>query len=269
MLTLYKIIFLILKPFPRLTVWFAGYLFATPRRIPRPPHEEALLPQATRMVFECGLVAYKFGSGAPTLLVHGWEGRGTQLGHFAEPLVQKGYAVYAVDWPGHGESPGKQTTPTHYATFIKSVALELGPLKAVIAHSFGCGSTILATCDGMKVERLVLIAGPDRYQDVVNSYCNRVGMNEKTRKLFFERVTQKVGMTPESLEVSRLAQKIKIPVMIVHDHDDKAVPFAAGERIHKALLRSEFLATNGLGHRRILRDLHVIQKVSEFIVASS
>src|SRR5215468_3962485 len=38
------------------------------------------------------------------LLVHGWGGRGTQMGTFVAPLLAAGYRVMWFDQPGHGES---------------------------------------------------------------------------------------------------------------------------------------------------------------------
>ncbi len=251
---------------PRQAVKFAARLFATPQRIPRPSHEQELIKDAQLIEFKCGLKAFKFGeTGQPVLLVHGWEGRGTQLAYFAAPLVKKGYTVYALDGPGHGESPGKQTTPVHFARFIMSVAAELGPLKALIAHSFGAGSSALAVHDGVVVEKLILIAGPDRYARVVDFFCEQIGLSGKSRDLFFQEVTQRVGMTPESLQVSQIAAKIKAKLLIVHDRGDKAVRYESSENIHRAVPGSKIFTTEGLGHRRILKDSRVIFEVTQFI----
>ena len=38
------------------------------------------------------------------LLVHGWGGRGVQMGSFVAPLLARGYRIVWFDQPGHGES---------------------------------------------------------------------------------------------------------------------------------------------------------------------
>ncbi len=240
-------------------------LFARPQHIPRPPHEDELIKKGERLVLKCGLVAYKFGKGPAVLLVHGWEGRGTQLGFFVAPLVDKGYSVYALDGPCHGESPGVETSPTHYATFIKTVSTEVGPLKAVIAHSFGAGSTILAADNGMKVEKIVLIAGPDLYSRVLDYYCAQIRLSPKSKEMFFQIVTNRVGMAPDQLQVSRIGKNLKQKILVVHDRHDKSVSFESAERIHQEISGSELLVTEGLGHRRIMKDPQVIVKVVDFI----
>lgn len=249
----------------RAAVQFAAVLFATPKRIPRPPWENELIKKGERIVLRNNLVAYKFGKGPIVLLIHGWEGRGTQLGGFVDSLVDKGYCVYAVDGPGHGESPGWQTNATHYNSFLKGIGYELGPVKAIVAHSFGASSSILAVSEGLETEKLVLIAGLDRYRKVVDNYCTRLGLREKTRKEFFDEVIRRMGVHPDDFQASFFIKKIRVPVLIVHDQDDKAVAYESAPRLHQSLPGSELLTTKGLGHRRILKDPEVIRRVTEFI----
>lgn len=258
-------IHLLEKTSPSLAVQFCSRLFATPKHYARPSYELEWLKKAEPVEFKCGLKGHRFGKGPPVMLVHGWEGRGSQLAAFAEPLVEQGFSVYAVDGPAHGDSPGQQTTPVHFARFMMSVASEIGPLKALIAHSFGAGCSALAVHDGLQTEKLILIASPDQYAQVVAHFCDLMGFKETTRELFFQHVTQRVGMRPEDLQISNLAKRLTAKLMVVHDRNDKAVPFETSERIHAAVHGSEFLATENLGHRRILRDPQVVSQVVRFI----
>ncbi|HEX8728518.1 MAG TPA: hypothetical protein VF739_07855, partial [Ktedonobacterales bacterium] len=86
-------------------------MFMTPRRLAPRDWEAALLRRGTPLTFANGLVARSFGAGPRVLLVHGWEGRGMNLGMFIAPLTAAGYQVLALDGPAHGESPGEQTNP--------------------------------------------------------------------------------------------------------------------------------------------------------------
>lgn len=250
---------------PKLAVKIAIRVFATPQRHSRPNYENEWIQGSEKIVFECGLHGLKFGKGPPVLLVHGWEGRGSQLCAFAEPLMKQGFSVFALDGPGHGDSPGSQTTPVHFARFVMSVAQELGPLKALVSHSFGAACATLAVNDGLKTESLILIAGPDQYSKVVDYFCQQVGFSEETRKLFHREVTLRVGMTPESMQVSKVAKNLNCRILVVHDEDDRAVPINTSENIHSLVKGSEFLRTKGLGHRRILSDPTVLKSVVEFI----
>ena len=44
-----------------------------------------------------GMKAWSWGEGPIVLLVHGWNGRATQLGDFVAPLVERGYRVVAYE----------------------------------------------------------------------------------------------------------------------------------------------------------------------------
>lgn len=266
MLVKYYLIQIFKYLYPPGAVYWAAQLFAIPRRIPRPPHENELIKKAERLVLKCGLVAYKFGTqGKPILLVHGWEGRGTQLGAFAEPLVRQGYVVYALDGPAHGESPGKAITPTLFATFLKTVTYEIGPLKAIIAHSFGAASSILAASNHLPVEKIVFIAGPDRYTKVVENYCSQIKISGVTKELFYKEIIRRVGIHPDQMQVSLMTKEVPQDLMLVHDRGDKSVAYESSERIHAAFPSSKLLTTEGLGHRRILKDPQVIAQVVDFI----
>ncbi|WP_424520553.1 hypothetical protein [Rubrivirga sp.] len=52
-------------------------------------------------------------------------------------------------------------------------------------------------------------------------------------------------------------------MLLVHDRSDREVPFEDGGRAGQAA--TAFWATDGLGHRRILRSDAVIARVVEFL----
>jgi len=63
----------------------------------------------------------------------------------------------------------------------------------------------------------------------------------------------------------KAAEKIEIPILIIHDKDDDDVSVKAAYHIQKHLKNSEIMITESLGHRKILGDYNVIKKIIEFI----
>jgi pimeloyl-ACP methyl ester carboxylesterase len=55
-----------------------------------------------------------------------------------------------------------------------------------------------------------------------------------------------------------------VPALIIHDRDDADVPLKDGQAIAQAA-NAELVITEGLGHRRILRDKDVIRRTIDFI----
>ena len=252
---------------PRTAAKWAEELFLTPVRVPRPESEKAWYESARKYFLNNGIAAYEWGpTGGPLVaLVHGWSGRGTQMGAFAEPLVQRGYRVIAFDGPAHGSSIGQQTNVGAYAQFLIDAQKELGSFKAVIAHSFGAGCSVVSVSRGLKTEKLVLVAGPSRYAVVVGHFTKMIGLSRSATKYFHKSLAQKVGMKAEDLNIGNIGNSISVSAMIVHDREDKEVTFASAEEMKRSWPHVKLLATEGLGHRRILKDRSVTEQVAQFI----
>lgn len=252
---------------PKQSAQWAEEIFLTPTRVPRPESEKTFFETAKKYVLSGGIAAFEWGpqAGPLVVLVHGWSGRGTQMGAFAGPLIQRGYRVVALDGPAHGSSEGEKTNVGDYARFLIRAQKELGPYKAIIAHSFGAGCSVLATSWGLQVGKLVLVAGPSHYEIVVRNYLDIIKISPSAQKYFFQSLAKKVGMPAKDLNVGNIGSKLNTPALVVHDTDDKEVPYVAALEIQKAWPHSKLLTTTGLGHRRILKDTSVVNQVAEFI----
>jgi pimeloyl-ACP methyl ester carboxylesterase len=58
------------------------------------------------------------------------------------------------------------------------------------------------------------------------------------------------------------------PLLVIHDREDKQIPFGMGKAIAAAWQGAELLSTRGLGHNRILRDPEVVRSAIDFIQLS-
>jgi pimeloyl-ACP methyl ester carboxylesterase len=67
------------------------------------------------------------------------------------------------------------------------------------------------------------------------------------------------------LEPAAVGPRIVQPTLIVHDRDDRVNRFADAEAYRDAIKGAQLIATQGLGHRRILKEEGVIQQVTRFI----
>lgn len=253
---------------PRTTAHYAEKLFLTPERIPRPISENDFFNSAKKYTIDDRIAAFEWGQPNHPLvvLVHGWSGRGTQMAAFSDSLVKNGFRVVALDGPAHGDSAGTFTHVGEYSQFLIDVQKTLGPYEAIIAHSFGAGCSVLSAARGLKVKKIILAAGPSRYELVVKGYLDIIKLNAKARNYFLDSLAEKVKLPVEQMNVGVIGNKLPITAMVVHDTEDKEVPFTAAEHIKKNWPSIEFLATTGLGHRRILKDPGVIKAVTDFIL---
>ncbi|MCG6969177.1 MAG: alpha/beta hydrolase [Gammaproteobacteria bacterium] len=214
------------------------------------------------------LAVYQWGQGPAVVLVHGWSGRGAQLGAFAQPLVQRGFSVVAFDAPGHGQSQGKQTNVFEVAAALAAVAEKTGPVCAIIAHSFGTMATTLAIQQGLQLDKIVCISAPTSGLFLVESFCETFALSQTTMTLFKHRLEKEFGTDLwQRIASDQQVTNSRIPALIIHDKDDRDVPWQWSEHLAKAWPSSHLWLTHGLGHRRILRNPAVVDAVSEFIVS--
>ncbi|CDF85215.1 alpha/beta fold hydrolase [Pseudomonas sp. QL9] len=235
--------------------WAAGRMrevFMTPRPLPPRDWELPLLASSERITLRFGLSALRWGEGPAVLLMHGWEGRPTQFAHLIRELVGAGYAVVALDGPAHGRSPGREANPMLFARALLEAASELPPLRAVIGHSMGGASALLATQLGLKTEALVTISAPSRILSVLRRFAGFVGLPAEARHRFIRQVERYTGVPAAQLDVKRY--NLTIPGLVVHAEDDPQVPVADADAIHAAWPGSRLLRLSGGGHQRVLAD---------------
>lgn len=249
----------------------AEQLFVTVVQHKRPRREDAWADGASRISIPSPhgeLAAWVWGDGPSTiLLVHGWAGRGLQLGAFVEPLVDAGYRVVAYDGPAHGESSGRRTNIFKLTEALMAVADAIGPVTGVIAHSLGTTAVLLASSRyGFRPGRFVAVS-PMAYTGTMTEHYSRMtGFSQAVVGEMRARLEKSIGFCWDEIEPLNLASKFEIDTLVIHDHDDLELPAAEGKALASRMAMADTLFTEGLGHRRILRDPAVVAAAIGFSV---
>jgi pimeloyl-ACP methyl ester carboxylesterase len=252
---------------PNLTAAVAeGLFFRTRRNGPRAGERDVLEGAAASSV--AGMKTWSWGQGPTILLVHGWNGRATQLGGFVEPLVARGFRVVAFDAFGHGDSPGASMSLPEMASCIRRIADKVGDVYGVIAHSMGGAATTIALADGLQIERAVFVSPPADPRQFLEIFSAALEITDEVRERLKERVERRVGVSMESMRANRIAPSMQVPLLVIHDRDDKEVPVRSGQSIAEAWPGADLIITEGLGHQRILRAEPVTNVAVSFIDAS-
>lgn len=237
--------------------------FMTPYIKPPREWELPILATAERITLRFGLSALRWGQGPTVLLMHGWEGRPTQFARLIEALVEAGYTAVALDGPGHGRSPGGEAHVGLFARAMLEAAAELPPLKAVIGHSMGGASMLLALQWGLRAEAVVSIAAPSRLIGVLRGFARRLNLPPRARAAFIRKVERDVGVAIEHLDVN--GYQLDLPGLIVHAKDDQLVSAGEAQLIHDAWFDSRLLMLEEGGHQRVLADPQVIAGVLDLL----
>jgi pimeloyl-ACP methyl ester carboxylesterase len=246
--------------------------FLTPWRAETPARERVWTLGAKRRIVRCGdydlAVSYAGLGGPQILLVHGWSGRGSQLGAFIEPLVDAGYEVNWFDLPAHGRSSGKQAGLIHAIEAVEAVTEWIGGAHTVIAHSMGAAATTLAAARGADIGRMVYIAPPDDVGSFLTTVGSMIGLPQSVITGAQRHIEQTYDVHFEDLIPTRHAAELTQPLLAFHDPDDREVTVAEVRRLTDTWPNAELRLTQGLGHRRILRDPGIIRQAVDYIRTS-
>ncbi|WP_054459791.1 alpha/beta hydrolase [Phaeobacter sp. 11ANDIMAR09] len=262
---------------PSLASRLFAYFFTRPLRQKLPRHERDWLLQATAQpvrlstgeevpLYEWRGAQPPFGvrdeAPLPTiLLVHGFGGRAGQLGGFAAPLVQAGYRVVAFDAPAHGAAAGNRSSLPEMMEVTLEMASRLGPLAGVVAHSNGAAALIAALTQGMRADRVALLAPMPDLETYIGRLADQLGFSQDVTARAQQRVEARYDLPFSALKASTMTDQLPLPALILHDRQDRIIPVQEAEELAQSWASARLEITEGLGHNRLLRDDSVIAAV--------
>ena len=256
---------------PQATTGRAATLFCTPYPGSRRRALAAAIGDArTDTVDADGTPLARYTWGDPSrqphvLFAHGWSSHGARILPWVEPLRAAGYAVVAFDQSAHGRSDGSESNLLEFTRGLIEVGRHNGPAAAVIGHSLGGAAAGLALARGLQADCAVLIAPAADPVDAGRRFARQIGLSEHLRRRMFEMFETRLSMRFDDLQAERNAPCINRPALVVHDLEDREVPWAEGERWAHYWRRARLLSTRGLGHHRILDDPDVIAATLAFL----
>jgi pimeloyl-ACP methyl ester carboxylesterase len=257
---------------PILAEKFARKLFITPikHKIPKREFQMEATSQQTKLFvpsIKKEIVVYAYGnSSKKILLVHGWSGRGTQLVKIADAFIENEYSIISFDAPAHGKSGTKTTLMLEFIESILEVEKAYGPFEYAVGHSLGGMSILNAIKKGLYVRKAVVIGSGNSVINIVNTFIEKIGLPNDVAVLMKNNFEKKYHFEMESFSAYVAAKEVKIPVLVIHDTDDKDIPVSEAYHLAEHLTDKEILITNTLGHRKILGDSKVIHKIVEFLL---
>jgi pimeloyl-ACP methyl ester carboxylesterase len=248
----------------------ARRFFTTERAAPERRRFTAEPPQVVTQHHADGAVTtYRWGDPQrmpAVLLVHGWNGWAQQLERFVEPLRARGFAVLAFDHVAHGASPGEAASLPIMIRTVRALLQSLPQPAGIIGHSLGAAAAAAVLVDEPAAAgAAVLIAAPTDPRPYLRWVARQLGAPDDLLDEV-QREAETVAGVPMAALVAdeALARRLVTPLLVVHDTADAEVTIGNGLVYAKAP-RARMLTTDGLGHRRILRDPHVVESAVRFV----
>ena len=272
-----KIILLLARILHILSPYLASrlliFIFTRPIRFRTPDREIEFLDESelsTTWVPELNknLQIYHLrNEGGKILLVHGWNGRGSQFHHIAKECHNAGFDVTVFDLPGHGKSTSRRCSVPEVISCIDHLSSEIGPFDHVISHSIGSIAALNSVKGEDDFQSIVTISLPSlTIRPLFVDFVEMFGLPaEKYTDMMFEYYEKKYRQKVSSLDPVGFADSLRIRSLIIHCKDDMDADMSSSEGLHKEVANSEILLTEGLGHRRILRAELVSDKIVDFL----
>jgi pimeloyl-ACP methyl ester carboxylesterase len=234
------------------------------------PFEDASLSVYRRLSSQSNCDATHFERDKQhVILIHGWGGSASQMEAIANGVAERGMVPVIVEAPAHGRSTGTTSSLPQFARAIEYVATRLTmsgvSVQGLVAHSLGASAAAYAAARSLSIERLVLIAPPDRPRDFTQLFAAVFGLSESTRVQMQHRIEAQEAAYMDAYSSLQLGPRLDMPTLVVHDENDNVNLFSGGQRWAERVATAELHATQKLRHRKILRDADVVQRIVSFM----
>ena len=259
---------------PSLAARVAEPLFFRPVKFPIPEREREF-----RSTSESGkgellsgrIHWFKKGSSGPKILfMHGWSGRGSQFTKMMDAFVEAGFEVYTFDAPGHGDEWLPRIDMLSFIGGIHWMENKFGPFDGAIGHSIGGMALWNAIREGAAIKRLVEIGSPSSLSGVLKDFAAVLNARPAVAEILMGKLSADYQVAEDLFDPVRIAGLYPdIDGLLIHDAQDDEVPLAHALEMERAWKNGQLVTTEGLGHRKLLRDPGVIQLCLDFFANRS
>lgn len=249
----------------------AASAFVTPRAKRQTERGREFLETLSRETFQGPLGTqrvYTGGTGPAVFFQHGWEADSADLATHAEQIRSTGHTVVLIDGPSHGESEGRKATLKDFAAGIGAAADAFGQPYAMVAHSMGAPASVIAMArHGFSPDRFVSLGAPRSLPENVEFQGRSMGLSKRAVRLMLAAIERKLGEPIGHFDVCRDAPDLTARALFIHGTGDQIVRVDAARTMAQVWDGSELDIRDGLGHRGVLRDRDVVERVAAFLTA--
>lgn len=170
--------------------------------------------------------------------------------------------MVALDFPAHGESPGRETSFVQSGDALGPILDELQP-AAVVAHSFGSGAMTVAS--RTREIPCIFAGGPAETMEILERFCEFLAIGPKIRCRMVAATEKRLGWTLQQAHVGNMAKLCKAPMLCIQDPLDAEIPFSETAAIVANWQGAEHRAIPGVGHYKILWKPEAIEAIMGFL----
>lgn len=252
-------------------------LFQKTRKLPFKKSERQFYNRARK--FEVvhpheNIHGYELGNphGKLVLLVHGWESNAGSMGGIALALAEEGYRVVALDLPAHGYSRLTHTNLRDCREALRALIFQLRPTEpfSIVSHSFGSAvATYALSGSRYAVDDFIMLTSPNRLIDIFDAFRNQISLGNEAYEEMLDRAALLLNEPVPTLSVEDKALQVQYnQLTIIHDVNDKVLPYAISFRLANRLPRTNLIPLKNTGHYRMLWNTEVVSTILEQLTAT-
>lgn len=203
------------------------------------------------------------------VLIHGWDSNAGSMYAFVDELLKRKKRVIAFNLPGHASYKKSKTNLYECKNAVKAFYSSLPKQEeiSVISHSFGSAVSAYGLSElDLKVNKLIFLTSLNKIEDVFFDFKNTIGLNKKAYLVMRNNADETLG---EELKDLLIAQKLSLidfnHLHLIHDVNDKVIPFENTVDINKAISNSSIQKYEGIGHYRMLWNKEVIEETMSYL----
>ncbi len=217
------------------------------------------------------LDCYEFGKEHKdvVVLVHGWDSNAGCMFGFIDKLVANNKRVVTFNLPGHAFYKSSQTNYLECKQAFELIVNDISDYNKIsfISHSFGSGIVAYGlSALNIKVDKLVLLTSPNFVVDIFTDFKNIIGLGDKAFELMNNKASALLKEDIKKVSTEDKLQMVNFnDALLIHDKNDKVIPFANTVSINEAVKNSRIESYENIGHYRMLWNDDVINKTIEFV----
>ncbi len=251
-------------------------LFQKTRKLPFKKSERQFYERARK--FEVAhprenIHGYELGNpqGKLVLLVHGWESNAGSMGGIALALAEEGYRVVALDLPAHGYSRLTHTNLRDCREALRALIFQLRPTEpfSIVSHSFGSAvATYALSGSRYAVDNFIMLTSPNKLADIFEAFKNQIALGNNAYEYMLQKAHRILNEPVQTVSVEQKALDVNYrKLTILHDVNDKVIPFAWSQRLHTVLPNAGLITLARAGHYRMLWNQEVIGHIRKVFSA--
>src|SRR5207253_1554171 len=122
----------------------------------------------------------------------------------------------------------------HFASALARAAALFGPARGIVAHSFGAAGATYAISSGLAVERAVFFAPPAGFESFWARFQAGVGVPQPIMHRMLQDAEAWLNIRFDGIAPAELAPRMTVPLLVLHDPEDREVPFEEGAELARS-----------------------------------